>query len=281
MDPLIKFDLTLSVVLYKPKKETLEAMMVSVKCCTLNYKLYLIDNSPEVNAQLAVEHPRIQYIFTGENIGFGKGHNIALRLAMNESRFHVVLNPDIRFEPGVLEKLFRYMERSSEVGLLMPKVLNLENEIQYLCKQLPSPLELFVRRFIPVTFDWVQRRLDAYEMKDKNYESVFEAPYLSGCFMFLRMKSLQEVGLFDERYFMYMEDIDLSRRIYSRYKNVYYPHVHVYHEHARESYKSFRLLKIHVISAIRYFNKWGWIFDGERRRLNQPELQSVPIKSVG
>jgi GT2 family glycosyltransferase len=87
--------------------------------------------------------------------------------------------------------------------------------------------------------------------------------------MFLRTEAIARIGYFDERYFMYMEDIDLSRRIFSEYRNVYYPKARIYHVHARESYKTFRLLKIHIISAIQYFNKWGWFVDSDRRRLNQ------------
>jgi GT2 family glycosyltransferase len=263
------FDLTISVVLYKPQMQVFREMLSSVQRCGLNYKLYLIDNSPVDAISASISDPRVEYIFTGENVGFGKAHNIALRKAVKEAPFHVVLNPDVSFPEGTLEMLQQYMERSPDVGLVMPKVLNMNHELQYLCKRLPSPLELFFRRFIPANFTWIRKRLESYEMREMNYESEFEAPYLSGCFMFLRTEAIARIGYFDERYFMYMEDIDLSRRIFSEYRNVYYPKARIYHVHARESYKTFRLLKIHIISAIQYFNKWGWFVDSDRRRLNQ------------
>jgi GT2 family glycosyltransferase len=281
---VFRFDLTISVVLYKPKMEIFAEMLASVQRCRLNYKLYLIDNSPVDEISSSITDPRVEYILTGENIGFGKAHNIALRKAVKEAPFHVVLNPDVSFPEGTLEMLLQYMERSPDVGLVMPKVLNMEHEVQYLCKRLPSPMELFFRRFIPANFTWIRKRLESYEMREMNYDAEFEAPYLSGCFMFLRTEAVSQIGFFDERYFMYMEDIDLSRRIFSKYRNVYYPEVRIYHVHARESYKTFRLLKIHIISAIQYFNKWGWFLDSDRRRLNQVNTstgnRSFALRSV-
>ncbi len=87
--------------------------------------------------------------------------------------------------------------------------------------------------------------------------------------MFLRSDALKKVGLFDERYFIYMEDIDLSRRIAREYKTIYFPNVHIYHGHARESYGFNKLLLLHIHSAIKYFNKWGWFFDKDRKVTNQ------------
>jgi GT2 family glycosyltransferase len=87
--------------------------------------------------------------------------------------------------------------------------------------------------------------------------------------MLFRKEALDKAGLFDERYFMYMEDIDITRRVHQHFKTVYYPSVHIYHGHARESYRINKLLFTHIKSAIRYFNKWGWFFDAERREVNR------------
>lgn len=104
---------------------------------------------------------------------------------------------------------------------------------------------------------------------------MMNVPYLSGCFMFLRVSVLKEVGLFDERYFMYLEDTDLSRRIHKKYKTIYYPFVHIIHEYSKGSYKNIKLLIYHIHSAIKYFNKWGWIFDKERREINTKVLREL------
>lgn len=87
--------------------------------------------------------------------------------------------------------------------------------------------------------------------------------------MFIRSEALKAEGLFDERFFMYPEDIDLTRRIHRHWKTLYYPACEIVHDHRAESYKSLRMTKIHIINMMRYFNKWGWWVDGERRRFNK------------
>jgi GT2 family glycosyltransferase len=87
--------------------------------------------------------------------------------------------------------------------------------------------------------------------------------------MFLRAEVLQRVGGFDERYFMYIEDTDLTRRIARECLTIFFPHVSVYHEYGKGSYKDLRLLAIHLASAVRYFNKFGWVSDPERLEMNR------------
>jgi GT2 family glycosyltransferase len=93
-------------------------------------------------------------------------------------------------------------------------------------------------------------------------------PYLSGCFMFFRTTALKEIGLFDERIFMYIEDADITRRMHKKYKTIFLPSVTVYHHYAKGSYKNFKLMLYNIHGAVIYFNKWGWVFDSERKRIN-------------
>ncbi|ULQ59885.1 hypothetical protein K7I13_00590 [Brucepastera parasyntrophica] len=103
-------------------------------------------------------------------------------------------------------------------------------------------------------------------------------PYLSGCFMFFRVAALITEGFFDERFFMYPEDIDITRRIHRKYKTMYYPDISIMHIHEAASYKDKKMLKIHIINLIRYFNKWGWFFDKERRTINKNVLTQLGYK---
>jgi GT2 family glycosyltransferase len=96
-----------------------------------------------------------------------------------------------------------------------------------------------------------------------------EVPNLSGCFMLLRVEVLKIVGLFDEQFFMYLEDTDLSRRINMQFQTIYYPQVSIVHQYEKGSYKSLKLLKYHVVSAFRYFNKYGWFLDTVRTTINK------------
>jgi GT2 family glycosyltransferase len=178
-----------------------------------------------------------------------------------------VVNPDITFEPEILDKIAACMNKNAEIGHLMPKVFYPDGQIQYLCKLLPTPFDLIFRRFLPAS--WTEKRSRKFEMRDSDYNKIMDVPYLSGCFMFLRINALKEVGLFDERFFMYPEDIDLTRRMHQKFRTVFYPEVSVVHHHAQSSYKNHRMLWIHISNMIRYFNKWGWIFDKERNKINK------------
>ena len=73
---------------------------------------------------------------------------------------------------------------------------------------------------------------------------------------------------------MYFEDTDLTRRMHRHYRTVYYPHTHIYHGYQKGSYKSLRLLGIHIVSAVKYFAKWG-VFDRERKRINAAVLEKL------
>jgi len=258
---------TCSIVLYKQKPTLIAQLTDAIVKSNIISTLYLIDNSPTKALQVLATHPKIEYIFNDANLGYGAGHNIALKKALNQSRYHIVLNPDVIFEPGAFEKMYAYMEANPEVGHLMPKIRYPNGTLQYACKLLPTPMDLIFRRFLPAPF--TKNRTAYFEMHESGYDKIMEVPYLSGCCMFLRLEALQKVGLFDEHFFMYPEDIDLTRRIHKQYKTVFYPYAQITHVHERGSYKSAKLLLVHIVNMIKYFNKWGWLFDKERKQVNK------------
>jgi len=178
-----------------------------------------------------------------------------------------VLNPDIYFDRGILEGLFDYMEKHPDVGQIMPKILYPTGNVQHLCKLLPSPVDLFLRRFFP-WFPGARERNERYELIGSGYNKIMNIPYLSGCFMFLRNSVFNDISFFDERIFMYIEDADLTRRIHQRFKTLFYPDLHVYHHYHKGSYKNVKLMLYNIHGAFIYFSKWGWIFDKERRKVN-------------
>ncbi len=165
------------------------------------------------------------------------------------------------------------MENDHSIAQIMPKVLYLNGEIQRVAKLLPSPLDLIGRFFFPRFM--IRKRNNRHELRHSGYDKVMNVPFLSGCFMFLRISALKEIGLFDERFFMYAEDIDISRRLHARYKTLFYPEVSIYHRFTRLSYHNWRISLIHMISVFKYFCKWGWIYDSERRRVNKILLNEI------
>jgi len=267
--------ITTSIVTYKNNLKQVERAIKSFLNTDLNVRLYIIDNSLTNEIKEICNDSRIEYIFNNANLGYGRAHNIAMRKSIAEGvKYYLVLNPDVYFDRGVLERIYEYMELHPDVGNLMPKVLYPDGEIQYLCKLLPTPFDLIFRRFLPFK-KVLAKRDNIYELRFSGYDKIMDVPYLSGCFMFIRTETLKKVGLFDERFFMYLEDTDLSRRIYKCCRTVYYPEVSVFHGYERGSHKNLILLKHHIESAIKYFNKWGWFFDKERHEINQKVLEKL------
>lgn len=263
------YDVTCSLVLYRNNPEDVLEAVKSFLDTKLKVKIYVVDNSPTPFLGSILEilkDNRIEYIFNnGKNLGFGKAHNIAIKKIIGKSKYHLVLNPDVWFYRGTIEKLYRFMEANPNVGQVMPMVLYPDNSLQKLCKRLPSPIDLFGRRFLPGSLKkYLDDRLKKYECEDIGYDKTAEIPALSGCFMFVRTKVFEEVGMFDDEFFMYMEDYDLCRRIGLKYDTIYYPKVKIYHKYGKHSYKNKKLLLVHLKSAIKYFKKWGWFIDPAR-----------------
>jgi GT2 family glycosyltransferase len=252
-----------SIVVYKQNYDVLKAAVESFLSTNLNVLLFIIDNSPsdELKKITGVDVNCIRYVFTGANLGYGTAHNIAIREALALNSFcHLVFNADTFFEGNVLQALYDFMNLWPRVGHVMPKVLYPDGRLQRLCRTAPRFKSLFARRFLPFFMhNWFRESLNKTEYGDESYDEVmYNIPFLSGCFMFFRTQSLKEVGLFDERFFLYLEDADITRRILSRYDNAYYPHASVYHYYKKGSYKSLRLTLHHIKSAFYYFRKWGW-----------------------
>ncbi|WP_396636208.1 glycosyltransferase [Maribacter sp. R77961] len=263
--------LTVSIVLYQTDFDEVQNVLNILGLSSLKPKIYLVDNSPNDELRSKVAATDAQYIYTGKNVGFGAGHNLAINIAKDISEYHLVLNADVDFDSSILEKIYSYMNENQEVGLVAPKIYNPDGSIQYSAKLLPTPANLIVRRFIPIR--WLQKRLDnRYEFRFSNFNRIINVPYVMGCFMFINCEVFEKVSGFDERFFMYPEDIDLTRRIHKHARTIYYPKVSIVHSHGKGSYKDRKLLYYHVTSMIKYFNKWGWIFDKERKNVNKAIL---------
>jgi len=262
--------LNTSIVLYKHSPTGITPLVNILQKSKSISGVFLIDNSPTPTPEF--NDLPVKYIFTGKNLGYGAAHNIAIRQTIEQNiPYHLVINPDISFDPSILATIECFMNNNTQIGQLMPKVYYPNGEIQYLCKLIPTPTDLIFRRFLPKK--WTKKRTEKFELRASGYNRIMDVPYLSGCFMFFRTKTLEEVGLFDERFFMYPEDIDLTRRIHQKYRTVFYPDVSITHHHAQSSYLNLKMLGIHMINMIRYFNKWGWIVDKERRKINKDTLK--------
>ncbi|MDP2761369.1 MAG: glycosyltransferase family 2 protein [Sideroxyarcus sp.] len=267
---------TASVVLYNTPEIQLSRLLSCLEQAKIVQIAYLIDNSPTPAKCDLYALPWVTYIRSEKNVGYGAGHNMALRKVILSAEFHFVLNPDIYFEPEELQKMIARMKEDTSIGQLMPKVIYPDGSLQYLCKLIPTPVDLFFRRFLrgPLK-ELAQQKDEKFELRSTGYNREMDIPYLSGCFMLFRTSALRKIGLFDERFFMYPEDIDMTRRMHSEFRTIFFPGATIVHDHAKESYKSKKMLWIHLTNLIKYFNKWGWFFDAERKEVNAQTLKSL------
>lgn len=269
--------ITVSIVTYKTDLVELSKCLQSLLSVLIS-KIYIVDNSNERYIEDFCSHyTNVEYIGS-ENQGYGAGHNQALRKVLNSSAtYHLVLNSDVYFEPVVLERLAEYMDSNKGVAQVQPNITYPDGRMQYTCRLLPTPINLIFRRFLPKKM--MSEMNNRYLLKFNDHAQTINISSHQGSFMFFRTECFNNVGLFDERFFMYLEDIDITRRMHKYYQTIFWPEVTIVHAHRAASYKSKKMLIIHIRNAIKYFNKWGWIFDNERKLWNRNLLKELHYKS--
>ena len=258
MQELSNYKITASIVLHNEKIEILSKAIESFLSISLSKKLYLVDNSPSDTFREKFKDPTIEYIFVGKNIGYGTGHNLVLDRIKNNSMYHLILNPDVEFNPIAILNMIQQLEENDVLAMIAPKVIFPNGRHQYSCRRYPKALELIVRR---LTFlDFLFKPLIAKgKYLDKDLTKSFYGDYLTGCFQLYRTEDFVNIGGFDERYFLYMEDVDICRKIDEiGKKKLYYPSVQITHILKKESSKNIRLFFTHLNSSIKYFKKWGF-----------------------
>lgn len=267
-------DLVASVVLFHTPLEEVERTVRAALDARANVQVVLVDNSVPPMALPDFDRSRVTVVRTGRNLGYGRAHNIAIRMWRGRCRYHLVLNSDIRFDGEALDQMIAFMDVHPDAGLAMPKVYYPDGRLQHLCRLLPDPLDLFGRGFLRNS-DWSRRRSERYEFHSWPHDRVEAFPFLSGCFMLMRSTVLAKVDGFDERFFLYGEDIDLSRRIHTVASTLFVPSVSIIHEYRSEQAPSLRRTLHKTVNLSRYFNKWGWLFDARRKAINRQTLARV------
>lgn len=265
--------ITVSIVTYKTDIEELQKCIASLRSKQVN-RIYVVDNSRQNYLEdFCKGLDRVEYI-PDRNVGYGAAHNIAIRKAIADgSKYHLVLNSDVYFESTDLERLAEYMDEREDVAMVQPNVVYPDGRMQYTCRLLPTPANLIFRRFLPQKM--VEGMNYRYQLKMFDHQTELNVPYHQGSFMFFRVSAFEKVGLFDERFFMYPEDIDITRRMHKDFRTMFWPGVTVVHAHRAASYKSKKMLKIHMWNMCKYFTKWGWVFDKERKEWNKQLLKEL------
>ena len=244
--------ITASIVLYNENLETLKKTVDSFLKTPLPKKLYLIDNSSENLVEEFFKHSEIEYLFVAENIGFGKAHNLVLDKI--NSDFHLILNPDVEFNFDVIPNLIKALEDKPTVSFITPKVIYPNKENQFICRKHPTFFDL-INRKLKISSTQIIKN----EYRNQDLEKSFYPEFIHGCFMLFKTIDFKNLKGFDERYFLYLEDADICRKIEEADKKIlYFPNIEIIHQHRKGSSKSFKLFFRHTSSAIKYFLKWGF-----------------------
>ena len=253
-----KCDATISIVTYNNEKE-IKTLLDSIldKTQGIDYHVYIVDNcssdgTVEIIKAKMRESVRITLIENAKNVGFGRAHNQVLPLI--DAKYHVYINPDVVLDNDIINNIAMYMDQNPDIGIVTPKVFFPDGRIQILPKKNPKLIYLFARRS---ALKCLGKYKDLFEMSYMDADKAFDIEFSTGCFIFARTDIIKKIGGFDEDFFLYLEDADLSRRILPYARVLYNPDFYVYHDWQRGSAKSFKLWLIHLKSIYIYFRKWG------------------------
>lgn len=270
--------ITISIVTFAPNFDvlarTLSSLVRSAQVAVSGgsisaVELFVVDNGPgaswkrQIEALCAEQWPAVglgewEVISSGENLGYGRGHNLAIE--KGNSDYHLVLNPDVEMAEDSLKNAIGFLAKHKDVGCVTPYATGSEGRREYLCKQFPSVLTLFLRGFAPTNIRRLfSRRLATYEMRGVTEDRpVNGVPIASGCFMLFRADVLKCIGGFSSKYFLYFEDFDLSLRFSQASTISYVPSVRVVHAGGYASKKGVRHIKMFAESAVIFFSEHGW-----------------------
>ena len=258
-------DISLTIVAYNNFDDIKNAIK-SIEEYTSNKikkEIYIVDNSSlEDNDKVIVDFNKfiskykdIKYINTHKNLGFGKGHNYVLKDI--DSKYHAIVNPDIIIKEDALSKIIKYLDNNNDVGMVIPNMVDEKGNRQDVYRLELTVFDMFIRMFCKSLF---KKRQAKHTMQDKDYSKPFQVPFGQGSFLVIRTNLFKKLNGFDDRYFMYLEDADLCKRVNKESKLMYYPDATVIHKWEKGSYKNKKLFKYHLKSMRLYFKKWGYKF---------------------
>lgn len=208
-------------------------------CQNFDFELILTLNLPE-QVQVDDYYFPIIIIKNSNPNGFGENHNAAFKVAKGE--FFCVVNPDVRLTSNLFVELMKF-HLENNPGISAPVVTNPNGEIEDSARSFPSPISILSKAL----------GVSAY-LKERHTEFQYQPDWVAGMFMLFKSNVFEDVGGFDERYFLYYEDVDICARLNLKGKHVLVcPTVNVIHDAQRASHKNLKYLRWHVTSMLRFF----------------------------
>ena len=229
------------------------------------YEIIVTDiaSSPETRNSVK-EFQGVKFLAFKENIGYTRGVNESIKASSGD--YVLILNPDVVPMAKSVDELTASLPTNTDVGLAGPRLLNFDGSIQNSCFRYYTPLTILCRRTPLGRTPLGKRVIGKFLMRDKNLNKPAEAEWVMGSAFMVSRRAVDKVGLMDEKFFLYMSDVDWARRFWENgFKVAYYPHSKMYHYHRRESKGRFGPLDIflnrqsglHLVDALRYFRKYG------------------------
>ncbi len=220
-------------------------------------QVFLVDNA---SPNGALEELRAQPLPGGtkllqnaKNLGYGGGHNTVLPLL--QSRYHAVINPDIVLQNDAPAQMADYMDAHPDVAITTPNLFFPDGRQQHIAKRRPALLPLLARQ---LGHGLWQKHEAHYLMLDEDLSRPTDVAFCSGSFFVIRTEVFKAIGGFDEKYFMYVEDADITQKALRCGRAVYLPDVRVTHQWHREAHGNLRKFCWQLKSMLRYFRKWGF-----------------------
>ena len=254
--------LSVIIVNYNVKhflEQCLQSVHKAIK--NIDAEVFVVDNnSVDQSVELVKDKfPFVKLIINKENTGFSVANNQAIRVSKGE--YVLLLNPDTIVEEDTFEKCISFMDSKPNAGAIGVKMVDGKGKFLPESKRsLPTPAVAFYKIFGLSSLFPKSKRFGAYHLSYLAEDEVNEADILAGAYMFMRKEALDKVGLLDETFFMYGEDIDLSHRIIQGgYKNYYFPETRIIHYKGESTKKGslnyvFLFYKAMIIFAKKHFS---------------------------
>ncbi len=223
-----------------------------------SHEIIIIDNNSKDKSVEIIKryYPEVKLIRNGENFGFSYANNQAI--ARSRGKYILILNPDTVVTRSAIDNIIRFMEKNPKVGVAGAKMLNFDGSIQYSCRRFPTVFNVFFgRQSVLMKFLPYNRISRKYLMMDNDYSKNMETDWVFGASMMLRRQALEEVGIFDEDYFIFVEDTDLCYRMREKGWKVYFVADAVIFHHlgvTREKFWKTTVLN-HNIGMFKFFRK--------------------------
>lgn len=250
-------DLSIVIVSWNTSDELRKCLRSVCEADTVASEVIVVDNASSDDSvrMLRDDFPWVRRIENSYNLGFAKGSNQGIKIS--RGRYVMLLNPDSEVRPGAFSAIVQFGDENPEVGIFGAKVLNSDGTVQYSCRRFPTFVTGLFRNTILGKFFPQNPYIMDYLLAGWDHNETRDVDWVSGCAMILRRELLDDIGPFDERFFMYVEDVDIAYRAKEKgWRVAYFPGAVIVHARAKSSDKARdRMIVEFHKSMYRFFRK--------------------------